>query len=496
MVCAQQVVSRIAADSALHPRAAAATQVCPQQRHRGSHAPSSGAEAAMPPAAAPRQPCPQQRREAAMPPAAMPRQPCAQRQASSKPCAAPGRASQAVVAEDELQVALLHRHARVVGRGQAAQAVARRLLHHARRDRGVEPRREGGGKLQDAGARIVLRGGGRQARGRHDARDVRPPAAAAAGAAGREAAGGRGLGRQPRPVCGPGQRVAPACSCLASARSPRAPAAALRGALAALARRGAPRPPWAPSAPLCDPLAAAAGERLGRGGAAREAVQVAGWCRWGRWAAGDASDRWQEAAAPLQAPPVRGRGGFQREQGCEPPCGPCALGCADCAPGRVGHDSTIPQGVGRTAHHWPGRALAPIGAARGPSPLVWRSSHCSTSTSQRADVARQPQTPWDEGRCDGPPAHGQVPGLPVRHARAVGSLRARPRGLSSLLQSGSRRISPEEWQHKLRDVNIRKEDMNRVVMNFLVTEVRPAAAAAALLPAACLPIDRLLLACV
>lgn len=30
----------------------------------------------------------------------------------------------------------------------------------------------------------------------------------------------------------------------------------------------------------------------------------------------------------------------------------------------------------------------------------------------------------------------------------------------------------EEWQRRLRDVKVRKEDMNRVVMNFLVTEVR------------------------
>lgn len=37
------------------------------------------------------------------------------------------------------------------------------------------------------------------------------------------------------------------------------------------------------------------------------------------------------------------------------------------------------------------------------------------------------------------------------------------------------RISAEEWQRKLKDVRVRKEDMNRVVMNFLVTEVGAAA---------------------
>ncbi|KAI3436058.1 hypothetical protein D9Q98_002117 [Chlorella vulgaris] len=33
-----------------------------------------------------------------------------------------------------------------------------------------------------------------------------------------------------------------------------------------------------------------------------------------------------------------------------------------------------------------------------------------------------------------------------------------------------KRISAEEWQRKLREVRVAKEDMNRVVMNFLVTE--------------------------
>lgn len=31
-------------------------------------------------------------------------------------------------------------------------------------------------------------------------------------------------------------------------------------------------------------------------------------------------------------------------------------------------------------------------------------------------------------------------------------------------------ITREEWEKKLNDVKIRKEDMNRLVMNFLVTE--------------------------
>jgi hypothetical protein len=31
-------------------------------------------------------------------------------------------------------------------------------------------------------------------------------------------------------------------------------------------------------------------------------------------------------------------------------------------------------------------------------------------------------------------------------------------------------ITREEWERKLNDVKIRKEDMNKLVMNFLVTE--------------------------
>ena len=31
-------------------------------------------------------------------------------------------------------------------------------------------------------------------------------------------------------------------------------------------------------------------------------------------------------------------------------------------------------------------------------------------------------------------------------------------------------ITREEWEKKLNDVKIRKEDMNKLVMNFLVTE--------------------------
>ena len=40
-----------------------------------------------------------------------------------------------------------------------------------------------------------------------------------------------------------------------------------------------------------------------------------------------------------------------------------------------------------------------------------------------------------------------------------------------LMQSSSKKvITKEEWEKKLSEVKIRKEDMNRLVMNFLVTE--------------------------
>lgn len=46
--------------------------------------------------------------------------------------------------------------------------------------------------------------------------------------------------------------------------------------------------------------------------------------------------------------------------------------------------------------------------------------------------------------------------------------------LAVLLQaSDKRKIQLPEWKRKLDAVKIRKEDMNKLIMNFLVTEVRP-----------------------
>lgn len=41
------------------------------------------------------------------------------------------------------------------------------------------------------------------------------------------------------------------------------------------------------------------------------------------------------------------------------------------------------------------------------------------------------------------------------------------------MQSSTKRtISVDQWQAKLAQVKVPKEDMNRLIMNFLVTEVR------------------------
>lgn len=67
-----------------------------------------------------------------------------------------------------------------------------------------------------------------------------------------------------------------------------------------------------------------------------------------------------------------------------------------------------------------------------------------------------------------PPLHTAAAAAAI----AAACRRYTPPPVPTLPQSNTkRRISPEDWQRKLREVNVRKEDMNRVVMNFLVTEV-------------------------
>jgi hypothetical protein len=39
-------------------------------------------------------------------------------------------------------------------------------------------------------------------------------------------------------------------------------------------------------------------------------------------------------------------------------------------------------------------------------------------------------------------------------------------------QAEAKTIKLEDWEQKLAGVTVRKEDMNKLVMNFLVTEVR------------------------
>lgn len=54
--------------------------------------------------------------------------------------------------------------------------------------------------------------------------------------------------------------------------------------------------------------------------------------------------------------------------------------------------------------------------------------------------------------------------------RAYSPLTLRP--LLCVQSSSKRMISKDDWGRKLQAVKLRKEDMNRLVMNFLVTEVR------------------------
>ena len=41
------------------------------------------------------------------------------------------------------------------------------------------------------------------------------------------------------------------------------------------------------------------------------------------------------------------------------------------------------------------------------------------------------------------------------------------------MQAEKKRYTLKEWEAKLAATNVRKEDMNELVMNFLVTEVDP-----------------------
>lgn len=43
-----------------------------------------------------------------------------------------------------------------------------------------------------------------------------------------------------------------------------------------------------------------------------------------------------------------------------------------------------------------------------------------------------------------------------------------------VLQSAKKTYTREQWESKLSDASIQKEDLNKLVMNFLVTEVRHA----------------------
>lgn len=61
-----------------------------------------------------------------------------------------------------------------------------------------------------------------------------------------------------------------------------------------------------------------------------------------------------------------------------------------------------------------------------------------------------------------------APGLPRPKHRPPKGLPPRPRPPQS---NTKKTVSGEEWARKLAAVRVKKEDMNRLIMNFLVTEV-------------------------
>ena len=89
-----------------------------------------------------------------------------------------------------------------------------------------------------------------------------------------------------------------------------------------------------------------------------------------------------------------------------------------------------------------------------------------------------PPTPNTQGRLDTPSHPCSSPLSSALHLISAASVICVAfRGGVTLpvrrAQSSSKRtISRDDWARKLQAVKLRKEDMNRLVMNFLVTEVR------------------------
>lgn len=89
----------------------------------------------------------------------------------------------------------------------------------------------------------------------------------------------------------------------------------------------------------------------------------------------------------------------------------------------------------------------------------------------RGDVPAEPEVKADvsckSSDPDGSWRGGDSAPRPRLHVPSLGASHVRCR-----LQSSKKTITKEEWEKKLAAVKIRKEDMNLLVMNFLVTEVR------------------------
>ena len=47
-----------------------------------------------------------------------------------------------------------------------------------------------------------------------------------------------------------------------------------------------------------------------------------------------------------------------------------------------------------------------------------------------------------------------------------------PMTLQTLQSSSKKNIPMDQWEHKMQQVRVSKQDMNALIMNFLVTEVR------------------------
>lgn len=119
-------------------------------------------------------------------------------------------------------------------------------------------------------------------------------------------------------------------------------------------------------------------------------------------------------------------------------------------------------------------------------PAVQLSVPCSSKSPSdpSSPTPRNPSLPSPSPPADGdgligpghPPRLASPLPLPAPPAHLMFLSRIVLRDLDSIdspaasMASSKKLVTRDEWERKLRDVKIRKEDMNRLVMNFLVTE--------------------------